>query len=108
MASTDDAAFIIGGYQTGSTVYNTIAEFRDNTWTQHGVLNSARRLHGSISSGSETMIIGGDDYSNGNLPTEVWNFYNGNHRLIEPTLSSDTHRDGVALYLVDPDFCRKQ
>ena len=106
MAATDDAAFIIGGYQTNYNVYNTIAEFRDNIWTQHGVLNSARRLAGSISSGSETMIIGGDDRYNGNLPTEVWNFYNGSHRLIEPTLSA--YSQGVALYLVDPGFCRKQ
>ena len=59
VASTADAAYIIGGYGGGSTIYNTIAEFRDNKWTQYGTLNKARRLHGWISSGDETMVIGG-------------------------------------------------
>ena len=54
-ASTDDAAFIIGG----GDVYDTIAEFRDNQWRNLGSLTKGRRYHGSITIGQETMIIGG-------------------------------------------------
>ena len=60
MASTENAAFIIGGYESGSTAYDTIAKFQDNQWTQYGTLKVGRRLHGSIQSGDLTMIIGGD------------------------------------------------
>ena len=60
-ASTDDAAFIIGGYNTR----DTIAQFRNNQWRKLGSLNKGRYYHGSITVGQETMIIGGDsnDYS---------------------------------------------
>ena len=54
-ASTDDAAFIIGGI----TAYNTIAEFRNNQWRNLGSLTKGRAYHGSIAIGQETMIIGG-------------------------------------------------
>ena len=54
-ASTDDAAFIIGGFD----VYATIAEFRNNQWRKLGSLNKGRRFHGSITVEQETMIIGG-------------------------------------------------
>ena len=55
-ASTDDAAFIIGGYD----VYETIAEFRNNQWRNLGSLTKGRYYHGSITVGQETMIIGGN------------------------------------------------
>ena len=55
-ASTDDAAFIIGG----NDVYDTIAEFRNDQWRNLGSLNKGRFYHGSITVGQETMIIGGD------------------------------------------------
>ena len=54
-ASTDDAAFIIGGYD----VYETIAEFRNNQWRNLGSLTKGRYYHGSITVAQETMIIGG-------------------------------------------------
>ena len=54
-ASTDDAAFIIGGYD----VYETIAEFRNNQWRKLGSLTKGRYYHGSITVGQGTMIIGG-------------------------------------------------
>ena len=57
-ASTDDAAFIIGG----GDMYNkhvTIAEFRNNQWRNLGSLTKGRGFHGSITIGQETMIVGG-------------------------------------------------
>ena len=60
VASTESAAFIIGGYESGSTVYDTIAKFQENQWTRYGSLKASRRLHGSITSGDLSMIIGGD------------------------------------------------
>ena len=54
-ASTDDAAYIIGG----ADIYNTIAEFRNNQWRNLGSLTKGRYYHGSITIGQETMIIGG-------------------------------------------------
>ena len=59
MASTDNAAFIIGGFDENSTGINIIAKFQDNEWTRYGSLKATRRLHGSITSGDLTMIIGG-------------------------------------------------
>ena len=59
VASTNNAAFIIGGYDESSTGINIIAKFQDNQWTRYGSLKTSRRLHGSIQSGDLTMIIGG-------------------------------------------------
>ena len=60
VASTENAAFIIGGYNWDGTVLDIIAKFQDNQWTRYGSLKATRRLHGSIQSGDLTMIIGGD------------------------------------------------
>ena len=54
-ASTDDAAFFIGGID----VYNTIAEYRNNQWRNRHSLTIGRVYHGSITVGREIMIIGG-------------------------------------------------
>ena len=58
VASTNEAAFIIGGW--GSAITNDrIAQFRDNTWSIFGNLQRPRSGHASITSGDKTMIIGG-------------------------------------------------
>ena len=51
---TADAAYIIGG---GNTML--IAEFKNDQWNQLDDLNTGRYNHGSITIGSQTMIIGG-------------------------------------------------
>ena len=63
MASTNNAAFIIGGRTDGgdSNHIDIIAKFQDNQWTRYGSLKAKRFLHGSITSADETMIVG--DYS---------------------------------------------
>ena len=61
VASTDNAAFIIGGYDP--SIIDIIAKFQDNQWTRYGSLKAARHAPGTITSGDQTMIIGG--YSNG-------------------------------------------
>ena len=53
VASTNEAAFVIGGY--GSE----IAKFENNRWSKFGNLQRSRAFHGSITIGTETMIIGG-------------------------------------------------
>ena len=58
MASTKNAAFVIGGMSEGANV-DIIAKFQDNKWTRFGSLNTARRIHGSIVSGDQLMVIGG-------------------------------------------------
>ena len=60
VASTNNAAFIIGGYDNSSSGFGIIAKFEDNQWTRYGSLKASRRLHGSITSDDLTMIIGGD------------------------------------------------
>ena len=40
-------------------------------------------------------------------PTEVWNFYNGDSRFIEPTIEHNYYSVGIGLYLVDENFCKK-
>ena len=54
-ANTPDAAYIIGGTKTP----NLVAEFRNDQWAQLGTLNKGRSDHGSITVGTQTMIVGG-------------------------------------------------
>ena len=54
-ANSPDSAYIIGGGYTE----NLVAEFRDDKWTQLDDLNKGRYLHGSITIGTRTMIVGG-------------------------------------------------
>ena len=53
--SASDAAYIIGGLYTQEIV----AEFKNNEWRRRNDLYKGRRLHGSLSVGEETIIIGG-------------------------------------------------
>ena len=63
-ASTSDSVFIIGGYTAGSPYStSTIAEYKDGTWQKKGDLAQARYGHGAITSGSTTMVVGGDPNS---------------------------------------------
>ena len=54
-ANTPDAAYIIGGYSTTST----IAEFKNNQWRKLGDLTQGKWGTGSISVGLRTMVVGG-------------------------------------------------
>ena len=53
--NSPDAAYIIGGSYT----LNVVAEFRNDQWTQLYDLNKGRSIHGSITVGAQTMIVGG-------------------------------------------------
>ena len=55
-ASTPDAAYIIGG---GPRWRQTITEFKYDQWKKVGELFHGRMNHGSITLGSQTLIIGG-------------------------------------------------
>ena len=57
-ASTDNAAYIIGGIDYNVDI-DRIAEFRNNQWLNLGSLAQGRHYHGSITIDQETMIIGG-------------------------------------------------
>jgi len=57
---------IIGGYTNGSPyLTSTIAEYKNGNWKNVGNLAQARNGHGAITSGSITMVVGGEsnDYS---------------------------------------------
>ena len=59
-ASTKEAAFIIGGLNSGDfTYYDMIAQFKDDAWSLYGNLQRPRYSHGSITFGDQTMVIGG-------------------------------------------------
>ena len=57
-AATDEAAYIIGGYQD-STYSPTIAELKNDQWRKLGDLTQGRAYQGSISIGQRTMVVGG-------------------------------------------------
>ena len=57
-ASTSEAAYFIGGYNTEEV----IAEFKNDAWRQLGTLTKGRSRHGSITLGDQTMVIGGYSY----------------------------------------------
>ena len=44
---------------SGNNLYDTVAEFRRFQWTLFGSLDTARRMHGSITYDGQTMVIGG-------------------------------------------------
>ena len=71
-ASTSDSVLIIGGY-TG--VYqqklSTIAEYKDGNWENVGNLAQARYAHGAITSGSISMVVGGEPNSGSTL-VYIW------------------------------------
>ena len=56
-ANSADAAYIIGG---GLYNQNLVAEFREDQWRELDQLNNGRIGHGSITIGTQTMIVGGN------------------------------------------------
>ena len=57
-AATDEAAYIISGYQD-SFYSPTIAELKNDQWRKLGDLTQGRIYHGSISIAQRTMVVGG-------------------------------------------------
>ena len=57
-ASTNIAAYIIGGYD-GSKQVSTIAEFKNDKWRNIGNLNEPRSSVSAIFHNGEYMIVGG-------------------------------------------------
>ena len=53
-AATDEAAYIIGG----PGYSDSIAEFKNEQWRKLGNLTQGRQVHGSISIGQRTMVLG--------------------------------------------------
>ena len=54
------------------------------------------------------MIIGGMDSSFlGTMETEIWELDNGVHNLIQPNLPNNEYTQGMALFEVDANFCKK-
>ena len=41
------------------------------------------------------------------LDTEIWEFETGNYRIINPSLREGEYAGGIALFVVDADFCKK-
>ena len=65
-ASTDSAAYIIGGYI--GYIYNkshvsTIAEFKNNKWRKIGNLNEPKINLSAIFNNGEHIVVGGNVYS---------------------------------------------
>ena len=60
VASTDDAAYFIGGGMgPGNGQLDIIAQFREEIWSIYGQLQKARATHESLRFGNEVMIFGG-------------------------------------------------
>ena len=132
---TLDALYIIGGFNARREKFgkdilfqkNIVAEFKNYQWRRLANLNQGRHGHGSIAIGDQTIIIGGyfnfetlvllflDNRMTKNLlksllstlVTEVWELENGNNTIIAPTLPDGHYNYGIALYVVDKDFCKK-
>ena len=56
-ASTDSAAYIIGGFYK-----STIAQFKNNKWLKIGDLNEGKDSLSAIFHDGEYLIVGGDNY----------------------------------------------
>ena len=101
-ASTDSAAYIIGGFARGDV--STIAEYKNNKWRKIGNLNEPKRSSSAILNKGEFIIIGGlveNDYSR--ATTEVWKFNTKSSRRTN-SFSLDYYYNPI-LFLVDSNFC---
>ena len=63
-ASTDSAAYIIGGYD-GWNYDSTIAEYKNNKWRKFGDLTKKRGGSSAIFYNGEYIIVGGDVSASG-------------------------------------------
>ena len=81
----------------------TIAEYNGSGWSKIGDLVNPREYHTSISYNGETMIFGGSFSEI--ITTEVWNLATGDHKEIQPELSSGEYWNSI-LFLVENDFCK--
>ena len=61
-ASTDTAAFILGGHD-GEDRISTIAEYKNNEWSKIGDLNGAKSSLSAILHNEEYLVVGGDSKS---------------------------------------------
>ena len=66
VASTPEAAFVIGGVDASEGVWSylsVIAQFKNDgsgfLWSIYGNLRQSRGSHGSITYGTQTLVIGG-------------------------------------------------
>ena len=58
-ASTDSAAYIIGGYLENRDSVTDIAEFKNGKWRKIGNLNEPKRDLSAILYNGEYMLVGG-------------------------------------------------
>ena len=59
-ASTDSAAYIIGGYDDNWNEILTIAQFKNNQWLKIGDLKEIKGSLSAICHDGEYLIVGGD------------------------------------------------
>ena len=62
-ASTDSAAYIIGGKNDGEKI-STIAEYKNSNWRAIGNLNEPKSYLSAIFNNGEYIAVGGDVNSN--------------------------------------------
>ena len=60
-ASTESAAYIIGGNGDHDDGMSTIAEYRDNKWNKYGDMRTKRYRASALFLNGEHLIIGGSD-----------------------------------------------
>ena len=104
-ASSNEAVYIIGGFNGGDPYDSTIAKFMDNNWSKVGELNAGRYAHSSITYNEETIILGGFIRSYDDVVTEIWDF--DSTQELGPELPRGDYSYGTALFLVDIDFCNQ-
>ena len=59
VASTNQAAFFIGGRHESYSYLSVIAKYENDNWSLHGNIKRARYGHRSITYGTATIVIGG-------------------------------------------------
>ena len=59
-ASTDSAAYIIGGFNQNYDIVSTIAEYKNNNWREIGYLNEPKYALSAIFNNGEYIVVGGN------------------------------------------------
>ena len=95
---TDDAVFIIGGFNNEKTV----AEYKNGQWSKVGELKDLRMFPYALKFGKQTVIL---DLSSQDV--EVWDF---ERRQILTTFKRPYSREyfameGFAMFLIQNNFC---
>ena len=119
MTDTPDAVYLIGGQditwdgfdQGFAAQFHFDISVNQDKWRQLENLKQGRSSHGSIMTGKNTIIVGGQNSVDHSI-IEIWDFETGETMKVDPSPDNpNSHKTkfygGIAMFPVNADFCKK-